>query len=257
MDKRIIIAALSAAVILTACGKAPDKDQGESAAPKDSSKAVTLAEESSIAAEESSEEEVESSEADESSAAETEVPAESVPEISGSADTDPSQTETSAPAEPEIVHISGTGYGFDVDLSKWVDAAEVAVVNAENGSDGIEYIYGWLGDNSSTCMLASNENSTDLSQYDIDDIAQRYIENDDPPAGQSLIDWSTLDINGIPWIRREYTLDTSAFGVDSRILQYTGFNGYTEVNVCFTITETSVSDIDNDLRDLMWSVQFE
>ena len=37
MDKRIIIAALSAAVILTACGKAPDKDQGESAAPKDSS----------------------------------------------------------------------------------------------------------------------------------------------------------------------------------------------------------------------------
>lgn len=64
-----------------------------------------------------------------------------------------------------------------------------------------------------------------------------------PPAGQSLIDWSTLD--------------TSAFGVDSRILQYTGFNGYTEVNVCFTITETSVSDIDNDLRDLMWSVQFE
>ena len=35
MDKRIIIAALSAAVILTACGKAPDKDQGESAAPNE------------------------------------------------------------------------------------------------------------------------------------------------------------------------------------------------------------------------------
>ncbi|MBO4866050.1 MAG: hypothetical protein J5582_05705 [Ruminococcus sp.] len=257
MDKKILIAALSAAVILTACGKATDEKSGESAAAKDSSKAVT-AEESSSIAEDSSEAEAESSEAEESSIAETEAPAESAPEVSSAAETDSSKAEEPAPAEPQIVHMNGTGYSFDVDLAKWVDASSTAQINAVDGStEGIEYIFGWLGDNSSTCVLASNQTSNDISQYDIDEVAQQYIEKEAPPAGQTLIDWSTLEINGRNWIRREYTLDSSAFGAESRILQYTGFNGYTELNVCFTITETSVADIDNDLRDLMWSVQFE
>lgn len=256
MDKKLIIAALSAAVLLTACGKASDKEQGASAPEKDSSTAVTAAEESSIA-EESSETE-ESSEADESSEAETEAPAESAPEISSAAETDSSsEAETPAPAEPEIVHVNGTGYGFDVDLTKWVDASELATINAESSTDSIECILGWVGDNSSTALFSSNQTINDLSQYDINEVAQQYYEKDTPPAGQTLIDWSTLEINGRPWMRREYTLDASISGVESRLLQYTAFNGYTELNVCFTIAEKSVSDIDNDLRDLMWSVQFE
>jgi hypothetical protein len=251
MDKKLIIAALSAAVLLTACGKASDKDQGASAPKKDSSTAVTAAEESSIA-EESGETE-ESSEADESSEAETEAPAESAPEVSSAADSSEAET----PAEPEIVHVSGTGYGYDVDFSKWVDASELATINAESSTESIECILGWLGDNSSTVLFSSNQTVNDLSQYDINEIAQQYFEKDNPPEGQMLIDWSTLEINGRPWMRREYTLDASISGVESRLLQYTAFNGYTELNVCFTIAEKSVSAIDDDLRDLMWSVQFE
>lgn len=255
MDKKLIIAALSAAVLLTACGKASDKDQGSSTSEKDSSMAVTASEESSSMAEESSESE-DSSEADESSEAETEAPAESVPAEDSSA-ADSSAAEEPEPVSGDIVHICGTGYGFDADMSKWVDASENAKINAEDGTDGIEYILGWLGDNSSTVVFASNEIAADASDFDINEIAEAYFEKDVPPEGQTLIDWNTIDINGKDWMRREYSLDSSLVGVESRLLQYTGFNGHRELNVCFTITETSVDAIDNDLRELLWSVDFE
>ena len=261
MDKRVILAALLSAVLLTSCGKASVKTSEISAVKKDMSrKAETSSEEISAAEESSAPEESsiteESKPEEESSVTETPPTAESKPAAESSA-AETSAVEKPEPAEVMIEHISGTGYGFDVDLSKWMDAKEHVSINAAEGTEGIEYIYGWMGDYSSTCVFASNELSTDLSQYDINEVAQHYLENDAPPTGQTLIDHNTVDINGKTWIRREYTIDPTLFGTESRLLQYTGFNGYRELNICFTITETSVESIDSDLRDLLWSVNFE
>lgn len=272
MKGRIFTAALLAALCLTACGKAVTEDDSVKSTTEksvSSTAAVTEKEEASSAAEDKDSKAEESSKAEEeeSSAEEkqTEAP-ESKPEKPESK-ADKNVTETAAPEEPvpeesEVETVQGRGYNFELDKSRWVDAmGNSTITQIDNGQQGIdpsiEFIYGWLGDKKSTCVISEKALNIDTTGYDINELGSMFAEDENIPEGQQLISWNVQEINGLNWIRLEYSLSDSIMGFNARSLVYICFVGTEQYTLSFSIPEESVSDIDDDLRALMWSVKIE
>ena len=264
MKKTAFTAALLAALMLTACGGTAE-EESKAETTTTTTAAVSTAEESSAAEEESEAEdpkaEEESSAAEESKAEEkqTEPPEESKPDVT---ETTRDKTDPPPSAGSNVVDMQGTGYTYKVDLSKWVNTIDnFTMTQIDNGQSGfdpsIEYIYGWLGDKKSTCVMSASTTPTDTTGYDMNVLGEMYAERDGLPEGQQLISWNVQEINGLEWIRLEYSLDASLMGFTARSLVYMNFSGIKQTTINFSMPEESIEDIDKDLTELMWSVEIQ
>lgn len=258
----LFLAAAVIAIVVTGCGKTENEDSSAfDITDKTNSMAETVDDALSEVSAESGKEELESSEESSGSSADKEE-SEPEEEMETEAVTDPPAEPEPEVIESEFVHNQGTGYSFDIDLSRWVDAmGSVTITETDTDYDsetqGVEYVYGWKGDSRSSCVFAHYASDEDYSQFDISELGEIVAQQTNSIEGETVISWDIQNFSGADWIRCECELDPNVFGVQARGLQYECLRGYDMFIISFTIAEESVERIDGDLRTLLDSVVLE
>lgn len=253
------------AVFMTGCGDTnDDSSAAETVSSRAESKTESRAEEQPESSEdepESVREKAESSTASESSKAKESSEAEE----SKAEESEPEETETVTqtppepePIESEYVTYYGTGYSFEADMSRWMDAMDMVTVTETDvygeDSPGVEHILGWLGDGMSSVAIAHYISDVDYSEFEISSLGEAIAAEIENIPDQQLTDWGIVTLNGDEeWIWCEYTLDQNAYGVRARGLQYECLTGYDMFIISATIVEEGDTDMESDLSELMES----